>query len=625
MKQPELGRKIAELRKSKGLTQEELVSKCNLNVRTLQRIESGLVIPRSYTIRIIFAALDYNFNDSSEKFLRDSFKSFFQNKIEQINSWLVDLFNLKPNTIKKLLILSATVIVLSFAVFILFSVRIGQGSNENKFVTSNGRGIVYLFPRGLNIQISNTKDTADYQFGKYLIQEYKNNIFLNKKFVGKTIDDDTVVLKKGQVKIRTSYWKFLSPNNKGIIYLFPKTRTLNYSAQKDTDNMLIGALHIKEFNNKIFLNNNYKGYAYTNDTVILKKGLLTILNKNSRINVNVNSNFEIMIVLFNLSKSGSWVYTTPFSPYYINKQMKYFDNYKSHNAVVFTDAFINKGYWLPAMLDIAANCTELPNSKLIDKLPDSFYSDLSKKLPHKLVDSLNARLIYLVNQFYVDTKFEQFLQSNRKCYEKIIKEINDSLKTYDFISELELFYNSKFYSYNLNPSPLLNGLAFGVTKYSSNQEICYNVFPPYDKPVVDSTNGEFSYMGFGNRRRLIDLAIHEWGHSFVNPITDKFEKEINESSYLYNSIMGKMKTQGYTTWKICIREHLVRLGEIIILNEIGQTGLSTEIKNEYINNKKFIYLPFLLKEFEKYDPQSGSYEVFLLSILNKMKENKFPL
>jgi transcriptional regulator with XRE-family HTH domain len=47
MKQPDLGKRIAELRKAKGLTQEELVQKCHLSVRTLQRIESGEVTPRS--------------------------------------------------------------------------------------------------------------------------------------------------------------------------------------------------------------------------------------------------------------------------------------------------------------------------------------------------------------------------------------------------------------------------------------------------------------------------------------------------------------------------------------------------------------------------------------------------
>jgi transcriptional regulator with XRE-family HTH domain len=58
MKQPELGKKILELRKAKGFTQEELVDKCNISVRTLQRIETGEVTPRSYTIKTILAALD---------------------------------------------------------------------------------------------------------------------------------------------------------------------------------------------------------------------------------------------------------------------------------------------------------------------------------------------------------------------------------------------------------------------------------------------------------------------------------------------------------------------------------------------------------------------------------------
>ncbi|HEX2396375.1 MAG TPA: helix-turn-helix transcriptional regulator [Bacteroidales bacterium] len=62
MKQPELGKRISELRKGKGLTQEELVEKCNISVRTIQRIENGEVMPRSYTIKTILAALDYDLN-----------------------------------------------------------------------------------------------------------------------------------------------------------------------------------------------------------------------------------------------------------------------------------------------------------------------------------------------------------------------------------------------------------------------------------------------------------------------------------------------------------------------------------------------------------------------------------
>ncbi len=60
MKQPALGLKISELRKSKGLTQEELVEQCNISVRTIQRIEAGEVMPRSYTVKTILSALDYD-------------------------------------------------------------------------------------------------------------------------------------------------------------------------------------------------------------------------------------------------------------------------------------------------------------------------------------------------------------------------------------------------------------------------------------------------------------------------------------------------------------------------------------------------------------------------------------
>ncbi|WP_290247861.1 helix-turn-helix domain-containing protein [Polaribacter sejongensis] len=68
MKQPELGKRIFELRKRNGLTQEELVEQCNINVRTIQRIEAGEVNPRSYTIKIILEVLGedlQNINESS--------------------------------------------------------------------------------------------------------------------------------------------------------------------------------------------------------------------------------------------------------------------------------------------------------------------------------------------------------------------------------------------------------------------------------------------------------------------------------------------------------------------------------------------------------------------------------
>jgi transcriptional regulator with XRE-family HTH domain len=67
MNQPNLGKKIIELRKAQGFTQKELVDKCNLNIRTLQRIESGEVTPRGYTLKLILTTLNYQGEDLSTK------------------------------------------------------------------------------------------------------------------------------------------------------------------------------------------------------------------------------------------------------------------------------------------------------------------------------------------------------------------------------------------------------------------------------------------------------------------------------------------------------------------------------------------------------------------------------
>ncbi len=61
--QPRLGEILTEIRKSKGWTQEELVSESFVSVRTIQRIESGEVTPRYSTVKILLAALDYDMDE----------------------------------------------------------------------------------------------------------------------------------------------------------------------------------------------------------------------------------------------------------------------------------------------------------------------------------------------------------------------------------------------------------------------------------------------------------------------------------------------------------------------------------------------------------------------------------
>jgi transcriptional regulator with XRE-family HTH domain len=97
MKQPELGIKLAEIRKEKGITQEDLVERCNVTVRTIQRIESGDVTPRPLTLKLISEALgcDWNTFSSPTPILNE----------EELDSWIrraifTDLQNPKTITLQ---------------------------------------------------------------------------------------------------------------------------------------------------------------------------------------------------------------------------------------------------------------------------------------------------------------------------------------------------------------------------------------------------------------------------------------------------------------------------------------------------------------------------------------------
>jgi transcriptional regulator with XRE-family HTH domain len=63
MKQPELGRKLTEFRNEIGLTQEQLSEKTKINIRTIQQIESGEVMPRIYTLKTILEVLGRNYEE----------------------------------------------------------------------------------------------------------------------------------------------------------------------------------------------------------------------------------------------------------------------------------------------------------------------------------------------------------------------------------------------------------------------------------------------------------------------------------------------------------------------------------------------------------------------------------
>jgi len=87
MKQPDLGKKLADFRNEIGLTQEQLSDKTKINIRTVQRIETGEVTPRVYTLKVILETLGRSLDD-----LNGDFKEYVVEKPEIFKTaWIASI------------------------------------------------------------------------------------------------------------------------------------------------------------------------------------------------------------------------------------------------------------------------------------------------------------------------------------------------------------------------------------------------------------------------------------------------------------------------------------------------------------------------------------------------------
>lgn len=219
MNQPDLGKKILELRKAKGLTQEELVEMCNLNVRTLQRIESGEVTPRSYTMRVIFAALGFQWNDftsASEKSTNIENK-VYPNWLEQFYLYFIDLFNLKTHTMKKISILTISTLVVGLTVSGLhFQCQAQTNDKVKKIIDENNKNFVRWYNSGkidsLSLLFDEKACLVSLGCGRAFIKDYyeKSNIYKFREVKAKEVKVD------GDIAKETGYWAITTDSGKEV-------------------------------------------------------------------------------------------------------------------------------------------------------------------------------------------------------------------------------------------------------------------------------------------------------------------------------------------------------------------------------------------------------------------------
>jgi Domain of unknown function (DUF4932) len=225
----------------------------------------------------------------------------------------------------------------------------------------------------------------------------------------------------------------------------------------------------------------------------------------------------------------------------------------------------------------------------------------------------------MLNDFYEQSHFAEYLDHYQDIYRQLLFEVKSHVPAANFVPTMEDFYQQQFRNYVLVPSlNIPTSMGFGKTNGRTNT--VYNIFGPFGLQALDQAGPE---TGFRYPEKIRELSVHEFGHSFVNPAVDKVPAELIQSSaYLFESLRKAMAKKAYPNWKICLYEHFVRAGEILIARELGDEARAATILNEY-SQAGFIYLPVIVDQLAIYAKNKQlypSYDEYVPVVIRKLME-----
>ncbi|SKB80440.1 DUF4932 domain-containing protein [Dyadobacter psychrophilus] len=342
--------------------------------------------------------------------------------------------------------------------------------------------------------------------------------------------------------------------------------------------------------------------------------------------IKINKNVELLGFVYFLGYEGGQSETAGYSS---RTKARYaygldvYKQYKSHAGSKHLAVAIGfaQNIWLDYFLNLLVQLDEFPHAKLDNDIALAYYRRFSPKGDSTEARANASAFIDAMNGLYREVDFELYMQQNACKYENAKSQVTAGLPDSRFVPAMESFYQGHLDSYNLLPSLMIPaGMGFGVKYKAGEKTHAFHIFGSFAPPVyhVDSQLN----MGFDNKKHLLELSTHEFGHSFVNSAIDRLPAEmITATESLYEPISQAMSDQAYTTWKSCLYEHFVRAGEIVIAQNLGNMADAMALKEHYIANRKFIYLPELLKELESYNAsKNGSYMQAVERAMERLRE-----
>lgn len=308
-------------------------------------------------------------------------------------------------------------------------------------------------------------------------------------------------------------------------------------------------------------------------------GQNSIAAQNKKIKVSVDPRIELMTVVQYMV--GYWPMSRLDINYASEVQEK-FGPYWEHPVLrQFMYMWFVFGFSNDAPHDVMLHLSEPP--ELLVRIP----------FPKELIERAGGEkalndFLDLIRDYAKKTKFVEFYEDHKEFYKFHTEEVSKQIEKEDYVGMLEGYYGTNSNGYALILAPLLHEGGYGVNVGGT----MYAIIGPSRSVDREPIFSDPSY--------LSNLAFHEFGSSFISPLSSKIREDIKRCQKLIQPIIREMEQLSYPTWEICMNEHLIRAISIRILSsKICVEETKKRIKDEY--KSYFVYIEYVLDMLDEYE------------------------
>lgn len=323
----------------------------------------------------------------------------------------------------------------------------------------------------------------------------------------------------------------------------------------------------------------------------------TTLTATAQIKVEVSETVELMSILARMA--GYQEYSMDLAGQYTKDTETWFAPYRQHAAVALaSDIRAKYGIGYERVMNMAVHLNVEKGKLTLLGNRAELNNGLNNGWQNVDVDDFVEKL----NQFYKDTRFHKFFEQHRTFYDEGVKNFETEV-----MPKFHQDWYARFYG---NDAPGQFHVIVNFTYGRHNNGV--------NRQLPDRPFEVFAIMGYqlnpttGQPQWFPDILIHEFNHSFVNPLLDNAAnvaliEKIGQRLYMWSQ--PEMNNQAYNDWRIVINESIVRAAVFVYMMDNGLAGKQTlnDMFNEIWRNG-FRWTPELVTSLRYYANHRDQYK-----------------